>query len=572
MTEIWQPVIWQPNQQLGKGKYTITGILGGGGFGSTYTATEHKTGKTVAIKTLNTQQQTNKTVDEFTCLQVDFVNEALKLVKCHHPHIVQVHEMVEHRGLAGMVMEYIQGQNLAELVEDNGPMSRDQALKIMEQIGAALTYMHSQNLLHRDIKPQNIMLRPSDGNAVLIDFGLARQFAYGKTGSMTNSRTECYAPIEQYKRQGKFGPTDVYGLAATLYNLRTGKSPIPANFRDELKIPLPEPKQHNPQIADWENAAILKGLELDAAKRPQSVAEWLKLFGIGKTPPKPGVTFTFDIVKVNAQGKEISRSQGQAQQIIEDLGNGITLEMVLIPGGTFTMGSPAGEGNPDYDHWEKPQHQVTIKPFLMGKYPVTQAQWRQVASFPKLQRDLDPNPSRFKGENSPVEQVSWYDAVEWCARLSKKIGKPYRLPSEAEWEYAARAGTSTAFHIGETLTTDLANYEGNYGKTTSPVGYFQHANAFGLYDIHGNVWEWCADPWHDSYNGAPSDGRVWDDNDFYYENYVEYLVNLLDMKNVSLLRGGSWHFVPDHCRCAYRNWEVADFMCENYGFRLSCLQ
>jgi formylglycine-generating enzyme required for sulfatase activity/tRNA A-37 threonylcarbamoyl transferase component Bud32 len=495
MSEYWQPVIWQPKQQLDNGKYTITGILGGGGFGSTYTATD-KTGKTFAIKTLNTQQQTNKTIAEFTSLQFKFVNEALRLAKCPHPHIVQVYEVVEYKGLAGMVIEYIQGHNLWELVEDKGPMSQQQALKIMEQIGAALTVVHSQELLHRDIKPHNIMLRRRDSSAVLIDFGLARQFAYGQTGSMTNSRTECYAPIEQYKSQGKFGPyTDVYALAATLYYLRTGKSPIPPNFQDELKIPLPEPKQHNPQIPDWENTAILKGLKLEAANRSQSVAEWLKLLGIGKTPAKPSpfTTFTFDIVKVNPQGKEISRRQGQAQQIIENLGNGVTLEMVLIPGGPFTMGSPAGEGS----HDEKPQHQVTIKPFLMGKYPVTQAQWRQVASFPKLQRDLDPNLSYFKGENLPIEKVSWYDVIEWCARLSKKIGKPYRLPSEAEWEYAARAGTTTAFHIGETLTTDLANYNGNYTygsgakgvyrEKTTPVGYFNHANAFGLYDIHGNV-------------------------------------------------------------------------------------
>jgi formylglycine-generating enzyme required for sulfatase activity/predicted Ser/Thr protein kinase len=571
MTEYWQPVIWQPKQQLDKGKYTITGILGGGGFGSTYTA-KKKSGEIVAIKTLNTRQQTNKTTAEFTSVQVKFVNEALRLARCHHPHVVQVYEVVESQGLMGMVMEYIQGQNLAELVEDNGPMSRDQALKIMEQIGAALTYVHSQNLLHRDIKPHNIMLRRSDGKAVLIDFGLARQFAYGETGSMTNSRTECYAPIEQYKRQGEFGPyTDVYALAATLYNLRTGKSPIPANFRNELKMPLPEPKQHNPQIADWENAAILKGLELEAAKRPQSVAEWLKLLGIGKTPPKQGITFTFDIVKVNPEGKEISRIPGQAQQIIEDLGNGITLEMVLIPGGTFTMGSPAGEGDPRYDHWEKPQHQVTIKPFLMGKYPVTQAQWRQVASFPKLERDLDPNPSYFQGENLPIEQVSWYDAVEWCARLSKKISNPYRLPSEAEWEYAARAGTTRAFHIGETLITELANYGRNHGKTT-PVGYFKHANAFGLYDIHGNVWEWCADPCHHSYNGAPSDCRVWDEsNYFYYGNYVEYLLNLISTKNSRVLRGGSWYSIPYGCRCAYRSRHVSGFRSSYFGFRVSCL-
>ena len=284
--------------------------------------------------------------------------------------------------------------------------------------------------------------------------------------------------------------------------------------------------------------------------------------------------YTFDIVKVNCNGQEISRLQGQATQIVEDLGNGVTLEMVLIPGGTFIMGSPEGEGGDR----EKPQHQVTIRPFLMGKYPVTQAQWRQVAGFPKLQRDLNPNPSYFKGENLSIECVSWYDAIEWCARLSKKIGKPYRLPSEAEWEYAARAGTTTPFHIGETLTTELANYYGGYSygcdpkivyrQETTPVGHFNHANAFGLYDIHGNVLEWCADPWHETYDGAPSDRPVWDEGN----DYVEYLINLLGTKpDKRVLRGGSWGSDRDGCRCASRNGEDADEWYDDLGFRVSCL-
>jgi formylglycine-generating enzyme required for sulfatase activity len=253
----------------------------------------------------------------------------------------------------------------------------------------------------------------------------------------------------------------------------------------------------------------------------------------------------------------------------------------MIPGGTFIMGAPSGEVQ-SYDD-ERPQHRVTIKPFLMGKYPVTQAQWRQVVSFPKLQRDLSPDPSRFKGLNLPVEKVSWYDVVEWCARLSKRIGKPYRLPSEAEWEYAARAGTTSPFHVGDTLTTDLANYNGDYTygsgpkgayrQKTTPVGQFQQANAFGLYDIHGNVWEWCADPWHYSYKGAPSDGGVWDaGNDNRYQNYIEYLVNFLSNTNRRgrVLRGGSWNNNPGICRCAFRDWFVPDFLVNSLGFRVAC--
>src|SRR4028119_1326205 len=156
----------------------------------------------------------------------------------------------------------------------------------------------------------------------------------------------------------------------------------------------------------------------------------------------------------------LNRVRKTARCFTEDLGKGIALEMVLIPGGTFLMGSPADEL--ERKSSEEPQHQVTLKLFFIGKYSVTQAQWKAVADLPQVNTKLDPDPSRFKGENRPVERVSWYDAVEFCDRLSQKTGRQYRLPSEAEWEYACRAGTTTPFHFGETITPALANYDGNY--------------------------------------------------------------------------------------------------------------
>jgi formylglycine-generating enzyme required for sulfatase activity len=192
--------------------------------------------------------------------------------------------------------------------------------------------------------------------------------------------------------------------------------------------------------------------------------------------------------------------------------------MVAIPGGTFLMGSP--ESEPERSDRESPQHTVTIQPFFMGKFPVTQAQWQVVASLPKVNIDLKSDPSYFKGANRPVEQVFRDNAVEFCRRLSKATGREYRLPSEAEWEYACRAGTTTPFHFGETITTDLANYDGDstYGsgskgqsrEQTTDVGSFP-ANAFGLHDMHGNLLEWCQDTWHKNYNGAPTDGSAWVD-------------------------------------------------------------
>ena len=264
---------------------------------------------------------------------------------------------------------------------------------------------------------------------------------------------------------------------------------------------------------------------------------------------------------VDNRGRETKRDRTQAKFFTEDLGNGISLEMVYIRGGKFVMGSPAGEG---YDS-EKPQHEVTVQPFFIGKFQVTQAQWKAVANLPKIKRDLKPDPSNFKGDDRPVEQVAWYDAVEFCDRLSRQTNKQYRLPSEAEWEYACRAGTTTPFHFGETITTDLANYNGNYtygnaskGKyrgQTTPVGSFS-PNAFGLYDMHGNVWEWCADTWHENYSGAPTDGSAW--------------VNNNNENQPQVLRGGSWFNLPVNCRSAdrYRYNPAIDNL--NIGFRVAC--
>ena len=283
---------------------------------------------------------------------------------------------------------------------------------------------------------------------------------------------------------------------------------------------------------------------------------------------------------LSSQPLTIRKSPQQAWNFIEDLGNGVQLEMVQIPKGSFLMGSPENELETTAD--ERPQHQVIVPAFFMGKYPVTQAQWKTVANLPQVNRKLYPDPSRFKGANRPVEKVSWYDAVEFCARLSQKTGKIYRLPSEAEWEYACRARTTTPFHFGETITTDLANYggyytyaarpEGIYREETTSVGSFGVANAFGLYDMHGNVWEWCADPWHDSYQGAPANSTVWDNcNDNHCQNYIELLVNTEGDNQSRLLRGGSWHYNLTFCRSAFRRRNAPDDRNTNSGFRVVCV-
>lgn len=256
----------------------------------------------------------------------------------------------------------------------------------------------------------------------------------------------------------------------------------------------------------------------------------------------------FEVVTVDISGTIIKREKKRNRYWREDLGGGVFLDLMHIPEGRFQMGSPEDEvGRRAY---EGPQHCVQVAPFFMGHYPVTQAQWRAVASLPPINYELELNPSYFKGDGRPVEQVNWYEVVEFCARLSHQTGQTYRLPSEAEWEYACRAGTTTPFHFGETITTELANYGQN---ETNEVERFP-ANAFGLHDMHGNVWEWCLDNWHENYNGAPADGLAWPDAEASENSHVR--------------RGGSWLNLPRNCRSAYRYGYDADFRNYNFGFRV----
>ena len=282
----------------------------------------------------------------------------------------------------------------------------------------------------------------------------------------------------------------------------------------------------------------------------------------------------------------IKKESRKAQYYSEDLGKGVELKMLLIPQGKFMMGSPKDEL--ERFEREEPQHEVNVEKFFLGRYPVTQAQWKVVASWDKVERDLEIDPSRFKGDERPVERVSWYDAVEFCDRLSLKTGRKYRLPTEAEWEYACRAGTKTPFHFGETITTDLANYrgtddeelnwkgsygtgpKGEYREATTDVCYFQVANEFGLYDMHGNVWEWCEDDWHENYEGAYQDGRAWLGDENTSKILQEGSEDSSGKKIAKVVRGGSWYNDPWDCRSASRYFNDADDRNgSNLGFRLA---
>ena len=698
-------------ESLQNGKYILEEELGRGGYGITYKAIERTRECLVVIKTINPELLQGNNLEKF---KKQFKDEARKLKRlrhCSHPNIVGYLDDFVEEQLPYIVMDFIPGKTLAQIALPNNPLPEAQALEYIRQVGEALKVLHRNGLLHRDVKPQNLILHQDTKKVVLIDFGIAREFNEfnNPTKTNTNVLSEGYAALEQYFPRAKLTPaTDVYGLSATLYSLLTAQVPVGASLRSYIS--LASPRQLRPRLSETVSQAVLKGMELEIGDRPANVDKWLNLLpktehshqsrggmlsnlhlfpprkkpktsssqlavdtskesdsgkgylapvttfitrGIHKqhqsinesssqlrqfqplgkfrdllpklkrktawttkinrlfqqivNPPNsirlPGInetitrrkllkllflaggsvflailgkkiwdsrdiahnldlkTFQFEILTVNKRGQKINSATGKAQYFSEVLPNGLPLEMVAIPGGKFSMGTPGAEKNSKDN--ELPQHQVAVKSFFMGKFPVTQAQWRAVAALPKIDRDLNPNPSKFPGNNRPVDTVSWDEAIEFCQRLSKKTGKKYRLPSEAEWEYACRAQTTTPFHFGETLTTNLANYDGlKYSYASEPKGIFRNQtqpvgsfspNAFGLYDMHGNIWEWCFDHWHVNYEGAPKNGRAW----------------LSNSSNQRVLRGGSWHSAPWNCRSSRRENDVAHLKYHTVGFRVA---
>ncbi|MEO1125329.1 MAG: formylglycine-generating enzyme family protein [Cyanobacteria bacterium J06635_15] len=279
-----------------------------------------------------------------------------------------------------------------------------------------------------------------------------------------------------------------------------------------------------------------------------------------------------------------STAQGFTEPL-DGLGQAIPLEVLLIRSGTFTMGSPSDEFR--HNEAEGPQHRVNVPTFFMGRYPITQAQWRVVAGMPPVNMALDAKSTcLFKGkkfhtaaffkggDDHPVAPISWNEAVEFCDRLTRHSGRPYRLPSEAEWEYACRAGTKTSFAFGKTLTTGIANYKGDrdrgdprglYREETTPVNHFGVANWWGLCDMHGNVREWCADHWHETYKGAPTDSSPW----FLSDEEIKRLPCDAVFKRV--IRGGACDDMASFCRSAYRRgWYTTNIFDVKFGFRVVC--
>ena len=585
-----------PNTLLQGGRYKIIKTLGQGGFGITYLALQSGLERLVAVKeffmkdccerdesTSHVTLGTSGAREQVSRFREKFLKEARNIAKLNHPNIVRIIDVFEENGTAYYVMEYAEGGSLADKVRAEGHLSETVATRYIAQVAEALDYIHQRKMNHLDVKPGNIMLTEND-DAVLIDFGLAKQYdaaTGGQTSTTPVGISEGYAPMEQYKQGGvgEFTPeTDIYALGATFFKLLTGVTPPSASDVMEDGVPTDELEKN--RTSGKAVALITHAMEARKKDRIHSAAEFLNgLKGKG-TSAKPtaqdedttvveAVEDTIIIEKPQPVRKQKARTAQSAQQVphqkIEKKTftvNGVSFDMMKVEAGTFMMGATPEMKQP-FD-FEKPAHQVTLtKNYYMGRTPVTQALWVAVMGqevkpsfvgrlFGKGSTYVDNNPSKFKGNNKPVERVSWDDCQEFIAKLNAMTGKRFRLPTEAEWEFAARGGNNSKHYqySGSNNIDNVAWYTDNSSNTTHDVAT-KSPNELGLYDMSGNVWEWCQD-WYGSYSSntqydptGPSSG-----------SYRVY-------------RGGGRIFDARCCRSSYRSSYGPDGRCSLIGLRLA---
>ncbi len=511
--------------------------------------------------TLGTESS-RETVSKF---REKFLKEARNIAKLDHPNIVKIFDIFEENGTAYYVMDYIEGESLGDMIKRRGAIPEEEAIGYIKEVGSALTYIHSKSINHLDIKPGNLMKRSDNGKIQVIDFGVAKQYdAATSEGTTTTPVGICdgYSPSEQYQKNGvqTFSPqSDVYALAATLFKLLTGNTPPEAIVVQDEGLPVEELRVKGVSVSV---VSAIEAAMQTRSKRTQSVEEFLK--NLDKKDDEVTV-LTAETQKTEEekrqkeaeakrQAEQKAAEQRKAQEevsgckreednkarraklkkiilwavaaivvialagvgvnalinippsltfgtssytpnIQEFTVNGVSFQMVEVQGGPFTMGATSEQGADAWDD-EKPAHKVTLSDYYIGKTEVTQALWKAV---------MGNNPSSSKGDNKPVECVSWNDCQEFIKKLNSLTGKNFRLPTEAEWEYAARGGIKSRGYkySGSNTLGDVSWYDGNSGSKTHEVGT-KSPNELGIYDMSGNVWEWCSD-WYGSYSSNAQD-------------------------------------------------------------------
>ena len=583
-------------------EFTIQAVIGHGGFGIVYRAGHNELDLTVAIKEYlpvelavregaTVQPRSGTERKDFEEGLRRFRDEAQALIDFDsHPSIVSCREFFRAHGTAYLVMGYEDGESLAEVLArreaEGRPFAALDLLGVMRPVLEGLARVHAAGVLHRDIKPSNILIRRRDGRPVLIDFGAAKQAAARFSKSQA-PYTEGYAALEQVADVGKLGPwTDMYGVGAMMWRMVAGGNrpwepphPVRVEQRSHAELggtedPMPSASELGKGRFPSELLEVIdRCLRLRETERIQGSRELLEVLPTAsdrsrsavpadaENPPAAGTAAVqqgsgASMVPAAPVARGVSPKAGKlvlaglaaalglALATWWSLGSSWTtsldMEFVWIPAGEFLMGTPRQGGDTDDD---ETRHEVRIsRGFWLGKHEVTQGEWRAV---------MGANPSYFSdcGPRCPVESVSWERVQAFIRELNEReswSGYAYRLPTEAEWEYAARAGTSGIRH-GE--LDEIAWHLDNSGAKTHPVGQ-KGANPWGLHDMLGNVWEWTGD-WYGRYpSGSVTDPRGPESG--------SYRVN----------RGGSWGSFARGVRSALRGRDSPGTHNFLLGFRL----
>ena len=582
-----------------KRTYTIEKVLGQGGFGITYKVSANLKVDNVTIRTHfaikeffmseacerdehNSICYSSPVKDKVEESRKDFLAEAQRLnkISLEHPNIIHVNEVFEANNTVYYVMEYLDAGSLRDYVRKQGALSEQEALAIMVPIMQAVEYLHQHKMSHLDVKPDNVMLKedPETGETipVLIDFGLSKH--YDKNGKPTSTVrvsgfSDGYAPVEQYTGIYFFTPqADVYALAATLYYALVGKDPVIASEQTEEKILKNLPKG----ISDSVKKTILSSMKMQKEERCPSVSIMLADLSassvenaqneqnenltkksnetqvIKKTHKKHSMRIAWPVAGIIGLVavvwmaimvfRDISdKTQSFNEELAIPVNSNVYVELVKVEAGSFNMGATSEMENPYED--EKPIHRVTLtNNYYIGKYEVTQALWQAV---------MGSNPSCFKGDDLPVERVSWNDCQDFISKLNAMTGKRFRLPTEAEWEYAARGGKKSRGYqySGSNTLGDVAWYGDNSGSKTHAVGTKQ-PNELGIYDMAANVEEWCQDR-YGSYSSSPQTNPT----------------GAASGSN-RVIRGGDWFFLAWDCRTSCRGFRAPGDRFNYLGLRL----
>ncbi|MDO4551673.1 MAG: bifunctional serine/threonine-protein kinase/formylglycine-generating enzyme family protein [Planctomycetia bacterium] len=577
-------------------KYRLENQAGQGGMGVVWKAFDTVGKRWVALKFVPKEMRHVNVAME----QVETAFQTIQAL--NHQYICPVYAL-ERDAKFGyyVVMKWLNGMSLAEFRQQR-EFRQEMILPILKPLSEALDYAHKRGVIHRDVKPGNIfLLTPQNGEleVQLIDFGIAAEIPQADTTFHTflqlkTSGTMAYMPPEQWEGdpQEQDGRTDQYALATVAYELYAGHLPfVESNERKLISRKLQKRPEKIKSVPAHVNSALQKALAKDRRERFPSCVDFVKALSapapaapsfVIPTPPPPPETKSVEelaeelyrkmkaeeeMKKLREDAERLARERFMAEKKAGDNAerrsfkdpkpgermlktiNGVQFAFRWCPAGSFMMGSPEVElgrrGN-------ETQHRVTLtKGFWMLETQVTQAMWESV---------MGNNPSRFRGYDLPVEKVSWKDCQEFCRKLrSQRLN--IQLPTEAQWEYACRAGTTTAFHFGDTLNGDKANCDGNYPYGTNTTGMYlakttpvksYSPNAWGLYDMHGNVWEWCAD---------------WYDEDYYQKSPTNDPTGPAS-GSIRVVRGGSWNSYAKICRSACRNNGTLTSRDIRIGFRI----